>query len=297
MALDNSALAGQPSAPPAAEEFTGSSTPASPASTGGQATGNAEPTYDVTINGRAEKVPLSELLKGYSRTQDYTQKTQRLASERQQIQQQVSEYENALREVQGFLQDRNRVAQYLQAMGQPEAAAAAAAGEDPMALLTRGEARQLMQGLMQQAAPSITAQTQQELNNLRLELATREYKTVFDNKISQLQDQYPGLKRLGARGAAMVRMEAMNQQPQSVEAAMEALEYAAQSIDGDFGNILRQSGPQPTNPALMNGIEPRGGQGPMPTPQGNFKSLRDPRLREQIMQDLIAGTSGRDGTS
>ena len=237
------------------------------------------------------------MLKGYSRTQDYTQKTQRLASERQQIQQTVSEYENALREVQGFLQDRNRVAQYLQAMGQPEAAAAAAAGEDPMALLTRGEARQLMQGLMQQAAPSITAQTQQELNNLRLELATREYKTVFDNKISQLQDQYPGLKRLGARGAAMVRMEAMNQQPQSVEAAMEALEYAAQSIDGDFGNILRQSGPQPTNPALMNGIEPRGGQGPMPTPQGNFKSLRDPRLREQIMQDLIAGTSGRDGTS
>lgn len=42
----------------------------------------APDTYEVTADGRVERVPLDELKKGYSRTQDYTRKTQAIAAER-----------------------------------------------------------------------------------------------------------------------------------------------------------------------------------------------------------------------
>lgn len=42
----------------------------------------AEPMHEVTVNGQKIKVPLKELLSGYSRTKDYTQKQQQLAAER-----------------------------------------------------------------------------------------------------------------------------------------------------------------------------------------------------------------------
>ena len=44
---------------------------------------------EVKINGEVQQVPLSEALAGYSRTMDYTQKTQELASQRSQIDSEV----------------------------------------------------------------------------------------------------------------------------------------------------------------------------------------------------------------
>lgn len=60
--------------------------------------------YEVTVNGKPEKVTREELLAGYSRTRDYTTKTQQLATERQQVEaikaQHQQALENALRYVQ-----------------------------------------------------------------------------------------------------------------------------------------------------------------------------------------------------
>lgn len=47
--------------------------------------------FTVRVDGKDEKVPLSELLAGYSRTKDYTQKTQSLAHERKQFAQQAEQ--------------------------------------------------------------------------------------------------------------------------------------------------------------------------------------------------------------
>lgn len=44
-----------------------------------------EPAYTVKVNGNEVEVPLSELLKGYSREQDYTAKTMALAEERKSL--------------------------------------------------------------------------------------------------------------------------------------------------------------------------------------------------------------------
>ena len=280
------------SLPAGGDSGAGSPSPSGPGFSGSTPGGApSEQTFDVTINGKVEKVALSELQKGYSRHQDYTQKTQRLAGERQAIQQQVQEYEGALREVQSFLQDKNRVAQYLHAMGDHQGAAAAQAGVDPMQLMTRQEAEQMLQMRLQQIAPQIQ-QPSQEIANLRLEMATREYKGIFDSKIAELQQTRPELARLGARGAAMIRMEALNQRPQSVEDAIQALEFAADAVASDLGNAFKQ-GVVATPAALRGGIESPGGQGVMPTPSSPFKKVTDPGLRAQVIQDLMSGQSGR----
>lgn len=52
------------------EEETPAATPATPT------------TYRVKVDGEEREVPLEELLKGYSRTEDYTRKTQKLAEDR-----------------------------------------------------------------------------------------------------------------------------------------------------------------------------------------------------------------------
>jgi len=44
-------------------------------------------TFTVRVDGKEEQVPLSELLAGYSRTKDYTQKTQALATQRKTLEQ------------------------------------------------------------------------------------------------------------------------------------------------------------------------------------------------------------------
>lgn len=275
-----------PSAP-----STPSAAPAAPSGAPIGATAPSEPTFEVTVNGKVEKVPLSELQKGYSRTQDYTQKTQRLAAERQQILNQVAEYEAALREVQSFLSDRDRVFQYARSMGASQQQAAAIADQasqgsgNPEDILTRQDAQRLVQEMLQNAAPQLVGPAHQQMQALRLEMATREYQQVFDQKIAQLQQAHPELGRLGARGAQMIRMEALQQRPQSVESALEALELAAETLVADFSNVLKQEAVAPSNP-LKQGIEPPGGTGILPAPQGNFKSIRDPRLREQVINDL-----------
>lgn len=73
---------GQETAPEEGEEAE------EPADEGEEAEGE-EPQgklYTVTVDGKEEKVPLDELLKGYSRTKDYTRKTQALAEERRTFQ-------------------------------------------------------------------------------------------------------------------------------------------------------------------------------------------------------------------
>lgn len=74
------------------------------------------PVYTVKVDGQEIEVPLDELLKGYSRMQDYTRKTQKLAEERNAV---VAEAEQAR-------QERERYTTVLSALQQQMQAAAPA---------------------------------------------------------------------------------------------------------------------------------------------------------------------------
>lgn len=51
----------------------------------------AEPVYTVKVDGKEEQVKLDELLAGYSRTADYTRKTQEVANQRKELEQASAE--------------------------------------------------------------------------------------------------------------------------------------------------------------------------------------------------------------
>jgi hypothetical protein len=74
-----------------------------------------EPTYTVKVSGQELEIPLSELLNGYSRNADYTQKSQRLADERRQLmetqsqlaelQEQIQQWQSTSRQADDFAVD------------------------------------------------------------------------------------------------------------------------------------------------------------------------------------------------
>jgi multidrug efflux pump subunit AcrA (membrane-fusion protein) len=67
-------------------------------------------TYKVKVDGQEIEVPEAELLKGYSRQQDYTRKTMELAAERQQIQAQAQQVQA---ERQQYMEQLGRMQQAL----------------------------------------------------------------------------------------------------------------------------------------------------------------------------------------
>jgi hypothetical protein len=103
---------GQP--PAGAGAGSGGSSPAAgtqAGQTGSQPQGGApEPEYEVPVAGQKVKVKQSELLAGYSRTQDYTRKTQELADSRKKFE---SEYSTRVRqavdaEIQRLVEEQKR---------------------------------------------------------------------------------------------------------------------------------------------------------------------------------------------
>ena len=273
-----------PSTPSYSSSFAGdSSTPGTPAAP-------TESSYDVTINGQSQKVPLPELLKGYSRQSDYTRKTQELAERERVYQSQMHQYESAFGELKGFLEDRNRLGQYYQAMMQ-EAQAQEAAG-DPNAYLTAQDAQTMLQQQLQQFAQQQNQQMAQVQHQMQVQQLTEQYTPKVDQKVAELKQRFPALN--SPRTERMLRTEVLSRRPASIDQAHQLLEQVANEINGDISNIFKSQGAPAPSPFLTNGIEPRGGGSPMPSPQSNFKSVRDPGLRAQIMQDLInAAQPGR----
>lgn len=262
------------SAPESAPSTTG--TPATP----------SQDLFDVTINGKTERVALDELRKGYSRHSDYTRKTQELAERERLYQTQLSQYEAALQEVKNFLEDKERLKAYYDQLAGEAANAAAQSGE-PVT-------QQTIQQLMAQQQQAYQYQLQQLSHQMQVNQLQADYTPKVEAKIQALKGQYPELN--SPRTERLLRMEVLQRQPGSLDEALSALDQVAAEIAGDLGNVLKsraaQGGAPASNP-LTNGIEPRGGSGPMPPAQPNFKSVRDPGLRELVMQDLINATKGR----
>ena len=74
---------------------------------------NEETLYDITVNGNNQKVNLTELMKGYSRNQDYTKKTMDLSNQRKEVE---SLQDNLKKEFEAVKSSRNQYAQQLEVL-------------------------------------------------------------------------------------------------------------------------------------------------------------------------------------
>ena len=78
-------------------------------------TESEETLYDVTVNGNNQKVNLTELMKGYSRNQDYTKKTMDLSNQRKEVE---SLQDNLKKEFEAVKSSRNQYAEQLKVLSQ-----------------------------------------------------------------------------------------------------------------------------------------------------------------------------------
>jgi hypothetical protein len=70
-------------------------------------------TYRVKASGEEKDVTLDELVSGYQKSTDYTQKSQQLAEERKKVEAHAQEVQNAMRTREAYAQKLSQVEQYL----------------------------------------------------------------------------------------------------------------------------------------------------------------------------------------
>ena len=264
------------------------STPPSPTSGQPAAPAADEPKYQVTVAGQQMEVPLSELLKGYSRTSDYTRKTQLLAQERQQWNERESQYQQVLKEAQGILSNREILEQHLRSMGatptqaREQAQEALPSGDE---VLTRGQLQQLLAEEKKKWRDEVLAEQQGGFQELQVKQLASEYRTSLDQKLDEIATRHPDLPKIP--GMDFVIKQAVQQQkPKNLEQALLLMDEAADFFATQISEVWKAKA-APSSAPTVRGIEPPRGQPPLPPPQNEvYDSVTDPRLRDSVIADL-----------
>lgn len=235
-----------------------------------------EPEFEVTVDGQTQRVPQSELLKGYSRTADYTRKTQALSEKEKQWQGKLNEYESAFSEIASFLDSEDQIKAYI---------AKRFAQQQQAQGVTPGQQQYLTPQQMQQELAKVQRGFEQQLAAMQMNMGVsqlaQQMGTQVDAKLGELKGKYPqvffrpGMERL-------IRQEVMQAKPQSIAEALKTFE----EVVSGYARDLSKSTGAPMN---VRGIEPPGGVATMPSEQGDFGDVRDPRLRQQVINDIMRG--------
>lgn len=235
-----------------------------------------EPEFEVTVDGQTLKVPQSELLKGYSRTADYTRKTQALSEKEKQWQGKLSEYESAFAEIASFLDNEEQVKAYI-AKRFAQAQQAQGVPPNQQQYLTPKQMEQQLQKVQQQFEHRLAAlQMDMGVQSLAAQMGQQ-----VDAKLTELKGKYPNVFfRPGME--KLIREEVGQMKPGSIAEALKAFEDVVSSYAKDLSKAI---GGAPT----VRGIEPPGGVPTMPTEQSDFSDVRDPRLRQQVINDIMRG--------
>ena len=138
-----------------------------------------QPVYKVKVRGEEVEVPLDELLKGYSRTEDYKAKTAEVAEQRRNIEVQVAtEYADKLEQATALFVQMDPVLQYAQtvdwtalAQTDPAQYVSLKAQVDQRNAVLANASREIMAAREQQSA-AMAAAEQQELAQEREALFT-----------------------------------------------------------------------------------------------------------------------------
>lgn len=253
------------------DEFDGQGTPE-----GSDPFGAApEPEFEVTVDGKTLKVPQSELLKGYSRQQDYTRKTQALSEKEKQWQGKLSEYENAFTEIASFLDNEEQIKAYI---------AKRFAQQQQAAGIPPGQQQYLTPQQMERALQNMQSTFEQRLAALQMDMGVQSMAAQMgqqvDAKLGELKSKFPqvffrpGMEKL-------IRDEVAQLKPGSIGEALKAFEEVTTAFARDLSKT--------TGAPQVRGIEPPGGVPTMPGETPDFSDVRDPRLRQQVINDIMRG--------
>lgn len=224
------------------------------------------------------KVGLQELLNGYSRHADYTQRTQELARREGEWTTRLGQYERAIQELRGVLTDRNKLAQILQQMPQGQGGAEGVAEDDE--ILTRSQVEAMRQQWFEEFATQQEQKAQAQQYKAQVEGLKGKFLGELKGVYVGMAKQYPMLKKLPLFNE--LRLKVGTYQPQSIADAKALL---ANEIRGLAKANGWEVGGAPA-PAAPQGIEPPGGGGLMPAEGQKYASLKDPGLKNSVVADI-----------
>lgn len=149
------------------------------------------PTYRVKVGKEEVDVPLDELIKGYSRTSDYTKKTQEVAEQRKAVEAQQAKIEEAARLRDQYAQRLSIIEQMLQ---QPEPDLSQLKETDPIgyavAVAEQTERQKQLAAVQQERARLTQQQQAEQSERLKMHLATEAAK--LREAIPEWQDEVKG---------------------------------------------------------------------------------------------------------
>lgn len=143
--------------------------------------------YTVKVDGEEIEVPIDELLNGYSRTQDYTRKTQKLAEERKAA---MAEFEQVRAERAQYAQILEALKQQVETTDGPEPDWNRLRNEDPIEFSAQWAEYQLRQQKRQaiQAEQQRLAEIQQREHAARMQQVLEQEKQALLTAIPEWQD-------------------------------------------------------------------------------------------------------------
>jgi hypothetical protein len=149
------------------------------------------PTYRVKVGKEEVEVPLDELISGYSRTADYTKKTQEVAEQRKAVEAERAKIEEAAKLRDQYAQRLSIIEQMLQ---QPEPDLSQLKETDPIgyavAVAEQTERQKQLAAVQQERARLAQQQQSEQAERLKMHLATEAAK--LREAIPEWQDEVKG---------------------------------------------------------------------------------------------------------
>lgn len=238
-----------------------------------------EQLYEVKVNGQTIKVPLNELTNGYSRQRDYTEKTMRLAQEREQWQNVEKQYQSQLNEVQKFLSDP-RVQSALRNLQ--------AGITDPSQPLTPEQVHQLQSQEAARQQAMFDARMNQMSQELEVKALATHYSADINSTLNTLLEKHEVLKDIDGI-EDLLRKDVLSREPANLQEAKQFFAEAAQAradrIMSRFQTQQKQEAAQRAK-LTQGGIE-TGGHAPIIASEGKKFKLGTNDLFQAAVSDLM----------
>jgi|TARA_R110000824_G_scaffold173707_1_gene351855 hypothetical protein len=220
---------------------------------------------DYRVNGEVKQAPWKDVRDGFQRQQDYTQKTQAIATRNRELEGVASQLQAREQAFVKLLDDPKQLIDLAQARMGPSQQPP----PNPDEVATYGHVENTVQArlneLDQRVDQRIQATTQREE-------ASRQYQRLEDqsNRIfSTLKDAHPVLSKIPNAEIA-IRQMAAETQPQTIDAMVSAMKDAGAKLAGDLGSHYKEQAKVDAVNATKvtnQSIEPAGGSPVLPKPK------------------------------
>lgn len=241
---------------------------------------------EIEVGGKLQRLPWKEARASVMMHQDYTRKTQEVASARKELETIYTQMQERESKIASFLKDDKAVEQYLLQIRNQQINANP--NIDPNNLASVQDVRNLLQQEIAASQKQIDQMVSSKVQELAISQSATAIKGDLDKTIEALKTEYPALKAIQGIDAILYNtVTAMN--PSSPSEAkqffMNAAKAQVEALEAHYVNQQKAAEVAKTK-LVKQGIEPSG-PGILPKPK-NIKSFDDKDHEKDVIAQIEA---------